>query len=111
MGTERATSRLTHVVADKLHFLEGHHRLGLSSSLLLGDTGLLIMWEFISLVVIDTNSQPDRQTERCHSTFITQSQKWHPLTNYCRVPFIRSASVNPPILKKGGSHKNVNTKK
>lgn len=52
------------MVADRLHFLEGHYRVGLSSSLLLGDTGLLTMWELVSLDVRDTDRQTQTQRER-----------------------------------------------
>lgn len=100
-GPERATSRLTHVVADRLHFLVGHYRLGLSSSPLLGDIGLLTMWELVSLDVRDTDRHKERGVT-CHSPFITQSQKRHPVTNYCHIPFIRSVTVNPAHSQKKG---------
>lgn len=101
IGTERSTFRLAHVVDDRLHVPVGHYRVGLSSPLLLGGPGLLMMWELISLNARYTETGRDQ--ERCvtgHGSSI--SQKWHPITNYCDILLIRGEPVNPAHSHKEG---------
>ena len=71
-GTGRSTFRRTQAVDDRLHFLVGHCRVGLSSSLLLEGTGLLVMWELISLNARYTDRQTGREIDtKRHVSHVT----------------------------------------